>query len=58
MRRQPLGLIIRPALSAVGQPHLDFTEVVGLLFDRLAAAEPPEGRELVLPWTFIRRGST
>ncbi|MER5225485.1 LacI family DNA-binding transcriptional regulator [Streptomyces flaveus] len=50
------GLITRPALSTVGQPHLDFTEVVGLLFDRLAA-EPPEGRELVLPWTFVRRGS-
>jgi DNA-binding LacI/PurR family transcriptional regulator len=52
------GLITRPALSTVGQPALDFGEVVGLLFDRLAAPEPPDGRELVLPWTFIRRGST
>lgn len=52
------GLITRPALSTVGQPHLDFTEVVGLLFDRLAADVPPPGRELVLPWTFIPRGST
>lgn len=52
------GLITRPALSTVGQPHLDFTEVVRLLFDRLSAAERPDGRELVLPWTYLRRGST
>lgn len=52
------GQITRPALSTVGQPELDFTEVVRLLFDRLADAGPPQDREVVLPWTFIRRGST
>lgn len=52
------GLITRPALSTVGRPRLDFSEAVTLLFDRLAAGEPPEGREIALPWTYLRRGST
>ncbi|NGN63577.1 LacI family transcriptional regulator [Streptomyces sp. A7024] len=52
------GLITRPALSTVGLPHLDFGEVVRLLFERLAALEPLPGREVVKEWAFIPRGST
>ncbi|MFI6348940.1 LacI family DNA-binding transcriptional regulator [Streptomyces sp. NPDC050560] len=52
------GLITRPALSTVGQPRLDFTGAIELLFDRLEADEPPPGREAVIPWSFIRRGTT
>lgn len=52
------GSVIRPALSTVGQRQIDFSRVAGLLFERLAAAEPPAAREIVLPWSFISREST
>jgi DNA-binding LacI/PurR family transcriptional regulator len=51
------GLITQPALSTVGQPHLDYSGVVRLLFERMAAGEPLPPRELLLPWDFICRGS-
>ena len=54
----PEGEVVKPALSTVGQPHLDYSGVVRMLFDRLAAAgHPPEERQLVLPWSFLRRES-
>jgi DNA-binding LacI/PurR family transcriptional regulator len=52
------GLISKPALSTVGPLTHDHTEVVRLLFDRLTAEEPPPAREIVRPWTFLRRGSS
>lgn len=54
----PEGEVVKPALSTVGQPHLDYSAVVRLLFDRLAAERAVPERELVLPWSFIRRDST
>lgn len=53
----PEGEIVKPALSTVGQPHLDYSGVVRLLFDRLTSELPPAERELVLSWSFIRRES-
>ncbi|WP_194236328.1 LacI family DNA-binding transcriptional regulator [Streptomyces acidicola] len=53
----PEGQVVKPALSTAGQPHLDYSGVVQLLFDRLTADHPPAERELVLPWSFIRRES-
>ncbi|GGT04115.1 LacI family DNA-binding transcriptional regulator [Nonomuraea spiralis] len=52
------GLISNPPLSTVGPLRHDFTDVVDLLFDRLQAEEPPPGREIVRPWSFLRRGSS
>ncbi|HEY6739986.1 MAG TPA: LacI family DNA-binding transcriptional regulator [Actinopolymorphaceae bacterium] len=52
------GLVTRPTLSTVGQTLLDYSGVAELLFDRIFAKEPPPGRELTLPWSFIRREST
>jgi LacI family transcriptional regulator len=59
------GRVIRPALSTVGPVSHEYSAVARLLFDRLAALhdphsqrEPPPARELVTPWSFIRRGST
>ncbi|MEV6591326.1 LacI family DNA-binding transcriptional regulator [Streptomyces acidicola] len=53
----PEGQVVKPALSTAGQPHLDYSGVVRLLFDRLTADHLPAERELVLPWSFIRRES-
>lgn len=52
------GLITNPQLSTVGPIRHDYTDVVRLLFDRLQAEEPPPAREIVRPWTFVRRGSS
>lgn len=55
------GLITQPALSTVGPPHLDYGDVVRLVFDRMSKPERPDATsvtEYVLPWSFIRRGST
>ncbi|MCG5218178.1 LacI family DNA-binding transcriptional regulator [Streptosporangium sp. KLBMP 9127] len=52
------GLITKPPLSTVGPVTYDFTEVVRLLFDRLQAEDPPPVREIVRPWTFLRRGTS
>jgi DNA-binding LacI/PurR family transcriptional regulator len=52
------GLISNPRLSTVGPLRHDYTDVVRLLFDRLQAEEPPPAREIVRPWTFLRRGSS
>ncbi len=55
----PESLITRPALSTVGPPAADdFTEVARLIFERIAAGVPAEGREISDPWTFHPRGST
>jgi DNA-binding LacI/PurR family transcriptional regulator len=51
------GLISNPPLSTVGPLRHDYTDVVRLLFDRLQAEGPLPARELVRPWTFVRRGS-
>jgi LacI family transcriptional regulator len=59
------GRVIQPTLSTVGPVSHEYSAVARLLFERLAAlhdpdvqAEPPPARELVTPWSFIRRGST
>ncbi|MGW2159165.1 LacI family DNA-binding transcriptional regulator [Nonomuraea sp. NPDC001699] len=52
------GLISNPQLSTVGPLRHDYTDVVRLLFDRLQAEEPLPAREIVRPWTFLRRGSS
>ncbi|MEW9548173.1 LacI family DNA-binding transcriptional regulator [Nonomuraea sp. NPDC050783] len=52
------GLITRPQLSTVGPLRHDYTDVVRLLFDRLQAEEALPDREVVRPWTFLRRGSS
>ncbi|MEU7740763.1 LacI family DNA-binding transcriptional regulator [Nonomuraea sp. NPDC049158] len=52
------GLISNPQLSTVGPLRHDYTDVVRLLFDRLQADEPLPAREVVRPWTFLRRGSS
>ncbi|QYC39927.1 Catabolite control protein A [Nonomuraea coxensis DSM 45129] len=52
------GLITNPQLSTVGPLRHDYTDVVRLLFDRLQAEEAPPAREIVRPWTFLRRGSS
>ncbi|HUR06958.1 MAG TPA: LacI family DNA-binding transcriptional regulator [Nonomuraea sp.] len=51
------GLISNPRLSTVGPLRHDYTDVVRLLFDRLQAEEPLPAREIVRPWTFLRRDS-
>ncbi|MCA2225373.1 LacI family DNA-binding transcriptional regulator [Nonomuraea aurantiaca] len=52
------GLISSPQLSTVGPLRHDYTDVVRLLFDRLQADGPLPAREVVRPWTFLRRGSS
>ncbi|WP_246074344.1 LacI family DNA-binding transcriptional regulator [Nonomuraea terrae] len=52
------GLITKPQLSTVGPLRHDYTDVVGLLFDRLQAEEPLPAREIVRSWTLVRRGSS
>lgn len=51
--------ITRPSLSTVGPPLTeDFSGAARLLFDRVLGGRPTTGREISVPWTFIRRGST
>lgn len=55
----PESLITQPTLSTVGPSAADdFTEVARLLFDRISAGVPAEGREITEPWSYNRRGST
>ncbi|TDE12240.1 LacI family DNA-binding transcriptional regulator [Jiangella asiatica] len=55
----PESLITRPTLSTVGpSTEDDFTEVARLLFERIDAGVPAEGRELSDPWSFHPRGSS
>ncbi|PSL03583.1 LacI family transcriptional regulator [Haloactinopolyspora alba] len=55
----PESLITRPTLSTVGPADADdFTEVARLLFDRISAGVPAEGREITDPWSYNHRGST
>ncbi|MBM7789406.1 LacI family DNA-binding transcriptional regulator [Tenggerimyces flavus] len=51
------GLITKPPLSTVGPPQLDFSATTSMLFERLAATDPPAGREVTTPWSFIQRES-
>lgn len=53
----PEGEVVQPRLSTVGQELLEFSAVARLLFERLQADTPLEGRELVLPWHVIVRES-
>ncbi|TDD72597.1 LacI family transcriptional regulator [Jiangella aurantiaca] len=55
----PESLITRPTLSTVGPSAADdFTEVARLLFERISAGVPAEGRVISDPWSFHPRGST
>lgn len=52
------GAAIRPALTSVGIPALDFTVGIDRLFDRITADRVRRGKELQLPWELIVREST
>lgn len=52
------GEITQPALSTIGAVHQPFTEIAEMLFQRLTGAAPPEGRRMVIPWTFFPRGTS
>ena len=52
------GAAIRPALTSVGIPALDFTVGIDRLFDRITADRVRRGKELHLPWELIVREST
>ena len=58
MGNAPEGAVITPALTTVGIDRLDFAPVVGRLFERIEASEPPDGTRLELPWQLIVRDST
>lgn len=51
------GLITNPPLSTVGPASQDYRQVGRLLFERVLGEEPLAGREVVTPWSFVRRGS-
>ena len=53
----PEGTIMSPPLTTIGHADLDFSVFVDFLFSRLAGNAPIEGREHIIPWTLIRRGS-
>lgn len=53
----PEGTITSPPLTTIGQRELDFTRFTDLLFSRLAGNAPAEGREHIIPWVLIQRGS-
>jgi LacI family transcriptional regulator len=51
------GLVTKPTLSTVGPAAQDYAEVARLLFGRVLSEIPLPGRELLTPWSFIRRDS-
>lgn len=51
------GLITRPTLSTVGPPNHHYHEIGQVLFERVLANEPPPGRLITTPWSFIKRAS-
>jgi DNA-binding LacI/PurR family transcriptional regulator len=51
------GLIVRPALTTVGPPDLDFGFLAQMLFSRLRGDAPPEGRTVLHASRLIIRGS-
>jgi len=53
----PEGAIMSPPLTTIGLPEIDLGPFVEFLFSRLAGRAPAEGREHVLSWTLIVRGS-
>lgn len=52
------GPAIRPALTTVGLPRLDFTVPVTRLFERIAAPDELPGDRIPQPWQLIVREST
>lgn len=58
MGNAPESAVISPTLTTVGIDRLDFSPVVGRLFDRIEATERPPGTRLSLPWRLIVREST
>lgn len=52
------GAAVRPALTSVGIPSLDFGIAIDRLFDRITATPVRRGKELHLPWELIVREST
>ncbi|BCJ36233.1 LacI family transcriptional regulator [Actinocatenispora thailandica] len=52
------GSAIRPALTTVGLPKLDFTVPVTRLFERIAAPNELPGDRIPQPWQLIVREST
>ncbi|BCJ29534.1 LacI family DNA-binding transcriptional regulator [Actinocatenispora sera] len=52
------GSAIRPALTTVGLPRLDFTVPVTRLFERITAPDELPGDRIPQPWQLIVREST
>jgi DNA-binding LacI/PurR family transcriptional regulator len=52
------GEVVTPALTTVGSPTFDFTDVVNRLFERLTADQPLPGTALKQTWELLVRESS
>ena len=53
----PEGQITLPALTTIGPPQLDFSQMVQMLFSRLRGEAPVEGRKYRIQWDLVLRNS-